>query len=97
MEVKAAEVSCHVHNFPDEKKSADFAALHGLGGEFVGVNPSDGDLRLGVAFSARRKDGPRVNQPLPFAERGVRPGCGRMSFQPAIGQTIGQKVLQFRS
>ena len=64
MEVEAAQVAGYVHDFADEVQPRDLAALHGLAGEFAGVDAAGCDFGLLVAFSAFRSYLPMVRVTL---------------------------------
>src|ERR1035437_5282407 len=73
LKVEAAEVARHVDDFTDEVKTWDFADVHRLGRQFVGVDSAGGHFGFLVAFRARGDDGPRMRLLLEISQRGVRP------------------------
>ena len=86
----------HVYYLADKVQSWDFAALHGFGGEFVGVYASGGYLCLVVAFCALGVNLPVVNLALEFGEAMICPRRGRVQVKPAICQTLRQRGAECR-
>ncbi len=96
MEVIAAEPTGHIHDFSDEVKTENLAALHGASVKFIGRDAASGDFGLGIAFSSSWDDAPRVKSVLKLGQRGigrfVRLGLRCVEAQPAIGETLRQRL-----
>src|SRR5271167_4301218 len=94
LEVEAAEVAGHVHDFADEVKTGNFAASHRFGGQFVGIDAAGGDFGFLAALRARGRDGPRMRVLLKTNQRGVRPRGGSMQFEPAVCEANWQSPAE---
>ena len=68
LEVEAAEVAGDVDDFADEEQAGNFAAFHGFGGEFVGVDAAAGDFGFFVAFGACGHEAPGMHLLLEIGE-----------------------------
>jgi hypothetical protein len=81
-----------VYNLADKEQAGYFPALHGLSGEFVGVDSPSSDLSLLIAFGGGRRDRPPVNLAFELGESCIRPLGWHVKFEPAIGETAGKKL-----
>ena len=80
-----------VDDFSDEVEAWHFAALHGFGGELVGIDAAGGDLSFFVSFGSCGSDLPRVQLLFEIVETLIRVRRWRMQFEPALGEAIRQE------
>ena len=84
----------NVDDFADEKEAGDIAGFHGFAGEFAGVHAAGSHFGLFVAFRGGGGNGPGVELLLKSSESGIGEGAWGMEFQPARGETLGEKFLK---
>lgn len=94
LKIEASEVTGDVDDFADEKKSGNFARLHGFAGEFVGVHATGSDFGFFVALGACGSDDPVVNLAFKFFQRLIGPRGRSVEIEPADREPIGENSLQ---
>lgn len=72
LEIEAAKMTSYIDDFADEVEAVDFAGLHRLGVEFVGVDASGCDFGLFVTIRACGMDGPGVEMLFELSEGLIR-------------------------
>ena len=85
-----------IYGFADEEESGHFICLHGLGGQFFGIDASYGDFGLRVAFGSGWLDLPIVEafgNGAKFLNTGLQqgPGVGLVS-EPSVGKALGNVI-----
>jgi len=93
LEVEAAQMSRNIDDLANEEQAWDFAGFHRFRRQFIRVDSASSHFGLLEALRAGRSQEPIVQSALEVCESRIRPGRGRMHFQPAIGQAIGQHLL----
>ena len=72
LEIEATKMARYIDDFADEVEAGDFAGLHRLGVEFVGVDASGCHFGLLVTFRTCGMYGPGVEMLLKLGERLIR-------------------------
>src|ERR1700679_2758883 len=86
LEVKAAQVASDIDYLTDEVQAGHAAALHGFGGEFIGVDAACGYFGFLVAFSTGRNHAPGVQLLFELGKGGIGPSARTVELQPTISQ-----------
>lgn len=83
-----------VDDFANEEEAGDEKRLHGLAGKLASVDATRGDFGLFVTFAGSRSERPLVQVLFESSEGRIGVGGGRVEFEPALGEAIGNKLLQ---
>ena len=87
-------MSSNVDDFADEEEAGNESGFHGLAGKFPGVDTAGGDFGFFIAFRVRRNERPVVQLLFERSERRIGVVGRRVEFKPALGKTVGKKLLE---
>jgi hypothetical protein len=87
-------VAGNVNDFADEEEARHAVGFHGFAGEFAGVHAAGGDFGFFVAFGGSRSKSPGVELLFKSGEGRIGEGGRGVEFEPALGETIGEKFLE---
>ena len=90
LEVKSAEVACHVDGFTDEEEPRDGARLHGARMQIACIDAARGHFRLFKSLSASWVKAPVVQGLLSRFNCGVCPSLRRSD----VGQVCGEALRE---
>lgn len=93
LKIESTKVAGDVNDFTDKEKSRDTAGFHGFAGEFAGIDAAGGDLRFFVALGGGRDQRPGVERLLKLSNAGIGVMGWGVEFDPARGETVGEKFL----
>src|SRR5208282_3852885 len=97
LKVEAAQVAGNVYDFADKKQAWDLAALHGFGGELVGVDSAGGDFGFRVAFGSCGRDRPGVRLIFQVGKRLIGPRSRSVEIDPAVSEALRKDASELGS